>query len=107
LSKSCDNSIEKVGFYGQKTMIEKIDNEQVHRLTEKAGQQKPPVNKAQVNNEPDATLQVDFTALLEQAKVPPNEPAALEKARQLLESGRLETSETIRQAAENILEFGI
>jgi predicted Zn-dependent peptidase len=88
-------------------MIEKIDNEQVRRLMETAGQQKPAAGKARVNNEPDATLQADFTAMIEQAKVEPDGSAAVEKARQLLKTGQLETKENIRQAAENILKFGI
>jgi uncharacterized radical SAM superfamily Fe-S cluster-containing enzyme len=88
-------------------MIEKIDNEQIRRLMETAGQQKPAVSKARVNNEPDATLQADFTALIEQAKAEPDGAAAVEKARQLIKTGQLDTKENIRQAAENIITFGI
>jgi hypothetical protein len=88
-------------------MIEKINNEQLHKFVEKAGPQKPPASKARASNEPDATLQADFAPLIEQAKLPPDESAAIEKARELLKSGQLETSENIRQAAENIAKLGI
>jgi hypothetical protein len=108
LDKSFDNSIEKGVFEGRKTMIEKINNEQLPRLTEKAGPQNPPASKARASNEPDATLQADFTSLIESAAGgPPDESAAVEKALKLLKSGQLETSENIRQAAENIAKLGI
>jgi hypothetical protein len=88
-------------------MIEKINSEQLHKFVEKAGPQNPPAGKARASNEPDATLQADFAPLIEQAKLPPDESAAVEKARELLKSGQLETSENIRQAAENIAKLGI
>ena len=88
-------------------MINKINNEQVHNFVEKSGSCKPPVNKARANNEPDATLQVDFASLIEQARLPADETGAVEKARRLLKTGQLETRENIRQAAENILKQGI
>jgi hypothetical protein len=88
-------------------MIEKIDNEQIRQFVEKAAPQKPPVSRTGGNNEPDATLQVDCVSLIEQAKSPAAESNTVEKARELLKSGQLDTPENIRQAAENIAKFGI
>jgi hypothetical protein len=61
-----------------------------------------------VQNQPDATLQISFDRLIEQAiKVPPADADAIQKARQLLESGQLDSEANIRQAAENIANYGV
>jgi hypothetical protein len=60
------------------------------------------------DNQVDASLQVTYDSLIEKAKEMPQEDAeAVERARRLLLSGRLESPENIRAAAENIAEFGI
>jgi hypothetical protein len=56
----------------------------------------------------DATLQVNFADLISQAMQAAEADAdAVQRARELLESGRLTSPENIRSAAENIVTFGI
>jgi len=55
----------------------------------------------------DATLQVHFGDLIRQAlQTPTTETDAVQKARELLQSGRLTSPENIRQAAESIVTLG-
>lgn len=62
----------------------------------------PPPNNA------DVSVQVDYAALIEQAMEQQQADAqAVERARQLLLSGQLESPQNIREAAENIVKFGI
>jgi hypothetical protein len=57
---------------------------------------------------PDAMLQVNFANMVNQAlQTSEAEPNAVEKARELIQSGRLTTPENIRSAAESLLDFGI
>jgi len=60
------------------------------------------------NAQADATLQINFDRLIEQAnKIPAEDTDAVQKARQLLQSGQLDTPANIKEAAENILKFGV
>jgi len=89
-------------------MIENIQNNLVGQMmgintpprTDTAGQ--PAVD------DPDATLQVNFADVVNQAmQATETDVDAVTKARELLQSGRLTTPENIRSAAEDILTFGI
>lgn len=56
----------------------------------------------------DATLQIEYDTLIQQAtQIQQTDPQAVEQAKQLLDSGELENTENIRQAAEDIIDFGI
>jgi hypothetical protein len=56
----------------------------------------------------DATIQVQFADILNQARqAEETDSDAVQKARELLLSGRLTSPENVRAAAENILNFGI
>ncbi len=56
----------------------------------------------------DVSVQVDYASLIEQAIQPPETDAqAVEQARQLLLSGRLDNPRNVKEAAENIAKFGI
>ena len=56
----------------------------------------------------DATLQADFADLINLAiQASETETDAVQRARALLESGRLTSVENVRSAAENIVTFGI
>lgn len=89
-------------------MIDKIDNNQIPDLSGKSLPNHIGSNKASINNDADVTLQVDYASLLNKAaQIPENDAKAIQKAQELLESGRLETPENIREAAENIIKFGI
>jgi len=56
----------------------------------------------------DATIQVQFADILNRARQAEEADSdAVQKARELLLSGRLTSPENVRAAAENILNFGI
>jgi hypothetical protein len=56
----------------------------------------------------DVSVRVDNSSLVETAQqCPQTDPNIVEKARQLVLSGELENPENIRQAAENIIKYGI
>jgi len=87
-------------------MIENIQNNHVARTVginagphAEAGP-RPPADAS------DATLQVNFADMINQA-LQMTETDAVEKARELLQSNQLTSPENIRSAAENILSFGI
>ncbi len=56
----------------------------------------------------DVSVQVNYASLIEQAlQEPQDEALAIQKARDLLLSGELESPRNIREAAKNILDFGV
>ena len=88
-----------------------IDNIQNSQITQAMGRNTVPhtdaTNKTAVDRS-DATLQADFTDLINQAIQPSEtETDAVQRARALLQSGQLTSLENIRSAAENIITFGI
>lgn len=90
-------------------MIDKISINQIPDPRQdgvSSGQQNHP--KPAVNDQTDATLRIDFGRLIEQAvNTPPPDKDAVQKAREILESGRLDNPGSIREAAENIIKFGV
>ncbi|RKY10038.1 MAG: hypothetical protein DRP66_00670 [Planctomycetota bacterium] len=89
-------------------MIEKINNNQVPDILKESSSRQPERTREPADNQVDASLQVTYDALIEKAKEMPRQDAdAVEGARRLLLSGRLESPENIRAAAENIAKFGI
>ena len=59
-------------------------------------------------NDVDALVQVNHDGLIEKAsQLPQLDPNAVQRARELLESGELDSEANIRAAAENIIKFGI
>lgn len=56
----------------------------------------------------DASLQTSYDTVIEKAQQAPAEDVnAVERARQLILSGELDSPENIRKAAENIAKFGV
>lgn len=89
-------------------MIEKIDNNQISDILNESSPKKPTPPKASTDTEADASLQVNYDSLIEKAKeIPQEDTTAVQQAQQLLMSDQLESPENIREAAENIIEFGI
>ena len=89
-------------------MLEKIDNNQVPGIFKELPPKQPDSSNVPASNEGDASLQVSYDSLIEQAKqIPPEDASVVQQARQLLLSGQLESPENIRAAAENIVKFGI
>ena len=89
-------------------MIEKIDSEQIRNILEKPSSNQPDSPKIDSKNEADASLQVYYASFIEKAKqIPEPDPTAIDKARELISSGQLDTPENIQKAAENIIIFGL
>ena len=88
-------------------MINKIDNNQ--RLIEPgaaSGQANQP--RPLPRSGDDVSVQVDYASLIEQAlQGPQDEALVIQKARDLLLSGELESPRNIREAAQNILDLGV
>jgi len=89
-------------------MINNINANQIGQTLGKTPLSYPdPANIRPASNS-DATIQVDFAGILNQAKQAEEADAtAVQKARELLLSGRLTSPQNIRSAAENIINFGI
>lgn len=89
-------------------MIERIDTNRVQDALDKLIPKQPVSTGPPQNQATDASLQVDFAAHIEKAKeIPTDDADALQQARELLESGRLESPQAFMQAAKQIVEFGI
>lgn len=89
-------------------MLEKINNNQVPGILKESSSKQPDPSKAPASNEMDASLQVNYDSLIEQAKqIPPEDTNAVQKARQLLLSGQLDNPDNARAAAEDIAKRGI
>ena len=89
-------------------MIENIKNNQFPDvLKESSSTQSGPVTIPS-NSDLDASLQVSYDSLIEQAKQQPQDDAtAVQRARALIESGQLDSEQNFRAAAEAIVKFGI
>ncbi|NLH40214.1 MAG: hypothetical protein GX448_00085 [Planctomycetes bacterium] len=88
-----------------------IENVQNNRVAQMMGIGVPPRSDAADQapaSDLDATLQVDFADMVNQAlQATETDSNAVAKAKELLQSGQLTTPENIRSAAENMLRFGI
>lgn len=89
-------------------MIEKVDTNQIQNFLEKTPSRLHSSPAAVSGNDADVSVQVDFASFIDTAlQTPETDSQAIEKAKQLLLSGQLESPENIKQAAENIITFGI
>lgn len=88
-------------------MIEKINiNRSLIETSSSSGQ--PNSSGALPGNDMDVDIQVDYGSLIEKAMQEPQTDAQIvQKARDLLFSGELDSPEHVRKAAKNIVEFGI
>ena len=88
-------------------MIDKIDNNQpLIEPGSASGQANQPRTLPKSGD--DVSVQVDYASLIEQAMQTPQDDALrIQQARALLLSGELESPRNIREAAENILNFGV
>jgi len=89
-------------------MIDKININQIQGPVDGPSGGQPNRPKPAQNEQADATLQIDFRQLIEQAtRIPAEDTDAVERARRLLQSGQLDNPANIKEAAENILKFGV
>ena len=71
-----------------------------------AGQ--PKSARAFADKDEDVSVHVNYASLIEKAVQQPEKDAKrIQEARELLESGQLESKERIKEAAENIYKYGI
>ena len=89
-------------------MIDKININQISDHFDGSSVGKSNHSKDITNNEADATLQIDNARLMEQAaNSQPTDADAVQKARELIQSGQLDTPANIKEAAANIAKFGV
>ena len=89
-------------------MIEKIDSNQIQNIVENPLARQPNPPGAIPGNDADAALEVKYASVINEAmKTPQNDAAAVQQAKELLASGELESDKNIKEAAENIINFGI
>ncbi len=92
---------------GSEAMIDKIDTNQIQDPFDGQPAGKASRSKAASSEQADATLQINYDRLIEAAKATPADAGAVQRARELLESGQLDNPANIREAASNIITFGI
>jgi hypothetical protein len=89
-------------------MIEKIENNPVPDILKEQSSKISKTSNGSANNQTDASLQISSDSLVEKAKqTQPEDADAVQQARQLLLSGKLDSPENIRAAAESIAKFGV
>lgn len=89
-------------------MINKVNNNQISEIFKDLPAKQAGASAASSRNKADASLQVSYDAVIEKAQqAPAADVDAVEKARQLLASGQLDSPENIRKAAENIAKYGV
>ncbi|MFA5239033.1 MAG: hypothetical protein WC476_04905 [Phycisphaerae bacterium] len=89
-------------------MIEKINNNQVPDILKELSARQPSSSGTPAKTESDALLQVSYDAVIERAKqFTPDDAGAVNRARELLLSGQLDSPEFMRAAAEAMVRFGI
>jgi len=89
-------------------MIEKIgtNNQPLIESGSLTGQPNP--NGAVRGRDVDVSVQVNYASLVDKAMKPPKtDDLLIQKARELLLSGKLESEDIIEEAAKNILKYGI
>jgi hypothetical protein len=89
-------------------MIDKININQISDSFDGANAGRQNRSKTVSGKNADATLQIDYARLIEQAiDSKPPETDAVQKARELIESGQLDNPANIKEAAANIVKFGV
>ena len=91
-------------FESSSTMIDKIGTDRIPGMADQSAAKQPEAAKPSAGYPADASLHVDYAALVEKAlQTPETKPSAVEQARELLLSGGLDTLDSAREAAKNIL----
>ncbi len=89
-------------------MIEKITNNNLQNILGQASPVQSASAEAVPNKNEDASLQVDYAAIIDKAmQAQQSDAEAVQRAKELLKTGELESPQNIQAAAENIIELGI
>ncbi len=88
-------------------MIDRLDTNQP-AIDSGLPSAQPKSARAIPDNDADVSVQVNYASLIDKAAQEPKDGVQrVQQARELLLSGQLESPENIREAAENIVEYGI
>ena len=89
-------------------MIGNIQANQLRELLQALSSRQPGPGHPVQDSNADVSVQVNHNSLIDMAmQPPPADDDVIASARELLFSGKLESKKNCRQAAENILKFGI
>ena len=89
-------------------MIEQIGTNNQPLIESGSSNAQPNPSGAMRGNDVDVSIQVNYASLVDKAMQPPKtDNQRVQEARELLLSGKLESEEIIRGAAEKILTLGI
>ena len=89
-------------------MIEKINTNHIPDYSDKSASKQTNANGAVPNINKDVSVDVNYASLISKAtRIPEYDNQAVQRAKELLKSGELDNPENIKQAAENIVTFGI
>ena len=88
-------------------MIDKININPIPELPAKPATQQPESNETTSSTD-DVTLEVNYESLIQKAMESPESDATeVEKAKELIASGELESIDNIRAAAKDIIDLGV
>lgn len=89
-------------------MIGKIDKTHISELMAELASKQPRATDKPDKNGLDASVQIDYASLIKKAsEISESSIDKIETARQLITSGLFESAENYKQAANNMLVFGI
>jgi len=89
-------------------MIEKVNTKQIQGFMEKSSSRQPNSAAALPDNDADVSVQVNYASFIDRAmQTPQTDSKAIERAKELLLSGQLESPENFQRAAKKILTCGI
>ncbi|MFC1738778.1 hypothetical protein ACFL1G_07005 [Planctomycetota bacterium] len=88
-------------------MIDKIDPSQIQDFVENTLPKQSGSAKADSSEETDASLQAKYASIIAEAQNQQADSSAVQRAKELLMNGQLESPENIRKTAENIITYGI
>ena len=89
-------------------MIEKINTNHIPDYTDKSASKQTNANGAAPDINKDVSVDVNYASFISKAtQVPESDHQAVQRAKELLKSGELDNPENIKQAAENIVTYGI
>ena len=89
-------------------MIDKIGNNKIQDFFEKSSSKQTGSADALPNNDEDVSVQVNYASLIDQEmQISQTSADTVQRARELVLSGRLDTPANARRAAEHILNYGI
>jgi hypothetical protein len=89
-------------------MIEKINTNQIPDYMDKSASKQPNTTGAAPDVDADLSVDVNYASLISKAtQVPETDNQIVQRAKELLKSGELDNPENIKQAAENIVTYGI